>query len=123
MSTPAPKHFNTTAGAIPYRDLFKKVSISPADCSLAFISTQWAADPKTGELVDGVADDYGKQAEIVWTNVCDMLRELGVTLENVVNMKAQFRSVPSLSPSLCKSLEEMNGFWHRCFDRLRTTGC
>jgi enamine deaminase RidA (YjgF/YER057c/UK114 family) len=91
MSTSVPKHFNTTAGAVPYRNLFSKVSIAPAGCRLAFISTQWAADPVTGELIDGVADDYGKQSTIVWTNVCAMLRELGVTLENVVNGGVQFK--------------------------------
>jgi hypothetical protein len=64
-----PKHFNPKAGSPLYKSLFSNVTIAPAGSSLAFISTQWAADPVTGELIEGVENDHAKQSKVVWTNV------------------------------------------------------
>lgn len=86
------KHFNTTAGSPPYRSLFSNITIVPANTSLAYISTQWAADSKTGELVDGVADDYRKQSEIVWKNITGILKELGVEFKDVVHRTVSFKN-------------------------------
>jgi hypothetical protein len=66
----SPKHFNPIAGSPPYKNLFSNVTIAPTNYSLAFISTQWAADPSTGELMEGEADDYLKQRSAVWKNIC-----------------------------------------------------
>jgi hypothetical protein len=52
--TTLPKSFNTVAGAIPYKGLYTTVSVVPANCSLAFISTQFACDAETGELPVGM---------------------------------------------------------------------
>jgi len=79
------KHFNTKAGAAPYRDLFHTVTIVPPNTSLAYISTQWAADPATGELVAGSEGNAGKQAGIVWTNIAAILKELGAEMKDVVH--------------------------------------
>ena len=47
------QHLNTKVGAVPYKGLFSTVSIVPPNTTIAYISTQWAADPKTGELPEG----------------------------------------------------------------------
>lgn len=44
-------HFNPKSGSTPYKSLFSNCTIVPPNTSLAYISTQWAADPKTGEYV------------------------------------------------------------------------
>jgi enamine deaminase RidA (YjgF/YER057c/UK114 family) len=85
------KFLNTTAGSPPYRGLFSNVAIVPPNTSLAYISTQWAADPKTGELMDGVADDYGKQSKIIWENIVAILKELGVSMKDVVHKTVSFK--------------------------------
>jgi enamine deaminase RidA (YjgF/YER057c/UK114 family) len=85
-----PKHFNTVAGATPYKDLFTKVTIVPANCSLAFISTQFACDPETGELPVGMEGDYAKQSAKIWEQVVEILKELGVTLKEVVHVTVNF---------------------------------
>jgi enamine deaminase RidA (YjgF/YER057c/UK114 family) len=87
----SPKHFNPKAGSPPYRSLFSNVTIVPPNSSLAYISTQWAADPATGELVEGVADDYGKQSSIVFTNITAILKELGVGMKDVVHRTVSFK--------------------------------
>jgi len=86
----APKHFNTEAGSPPYKNLFHTVTIVPPNTSLAFISTQWAADPATGELVAGCEGDAGKQAKIIWTNISSILKELGVDMKDVVYRTVNF---------------------------------
>jgi enamine deaminase RidA (YjgF/YER057c/UK114 family) len=86
----SPKHFNPSVGSPPYRSLFKNVSIVPANCSLAYISTQWAADPATGELMEGVEGDYAKQSKVIWTNICGILKELGVGMKDVVHRTVSF---------------------------------
>ena len=87
----APKHFNPKAGSPPYRSLFSNVTIAPAGSSLAFVSTQWAADPNTGELMEGVENDYGKQSKIIWTNLVAILKELGVGMKEVVHVTVNFK--------------------------------
>lgn len=47
------QHLNTKVGAVPYKGLFSTVSIVPPNTTIAYISTQWAQDPETGELVKG----------------------------------------------------------------------
>lgn len=86
-----PKHFNTVAGATPYKSLFSKVTIAPANCSLAFVSTQFACDPATGELPAGMEDDYGKQAAQVWLQIVGVLKEMGVTMKEVVHVTINFK--------------------------------
>ncbi len=44
-------HFNPKAGSKAYKGLFSNCTIVPPNTSLAYISTQWAADPATGEQV------------------------------------------------------------------------
>jgi enamine deaminase RidA (YjgF/YER057c/UK114 family) len=83
-------HFNTTAGSPPYKSLFSNVTIVPPNTSLAYISTQWAADPTTGELVEGVAGDYAKQSKIIWDNLVAILKELGAEMKDVVHKTAYF---------------------------------
>jgi enamine deaminase RidA (YjgF/YER057c/UK114 family) len=90
------KFFNTTAGSPPYRSLFSNVAIVPPNTSMAYISTQWAADPKTGELMEDVADDYGKQAKIIWENIVAILKELGVSLKDVVHKTVSFKQEVSI---------------------------
>jgi hypothetical protein len=85
------KHFNPSAGSPPYRSLFSNVTIVPPGASLAFISTQWAADPKTGELVEGVANDYRKQATIIYTNIVSILKELGVGTKDIAHRTVCFK--------------------------------
>jgi enamine deaminase RidA (YjgF/YER057c/UK114 family) len=91
----APKHFNPKAGSPPYKSLFSNVTIAPAGSSLAFISTQWAADPTTGELMEGVENDYGKQSKIIWTNLTEILKELGVGMKEIVHVTVNFKLVIS----------------------------
>lgn len=90
---PSPTHLNTQAGAPPYKSLFSTVSIVPPNTSLAYISTQWAADPSTGELAEGVAGDYTKQAEIIWKNIASILKELGAEMKDVVYRTVSFAYV------------------------------
>jgi enamine deaminase RidA (YjgF/YER057c/UK114 family) len=85
-----PKHFNTVAGATPYKDLFTKVTIVPPNCSLAFISTQYACDAETGELPAGMEGDYAKQSAKIWEQIVAMLKELGVTMKEVVHVTVNF---------------------------------
>ena len=85
------KFLNTTAGSPPYKELFSTVAIVPPNTSMAYISTQWASDPKTGELMEGVADDYGKQSKIIWENIVAILRELGVSMKDVVHKTVSFK--------------------------------
>jgi enamine deaminase RidA (YjgF/YER057c/UK114 family) len=89
-----PKHFNPKAGSPPYKSLFSNVTIAPAGSSLAFISTQWAADPVTGELMEGVENNYGKQSKIIWGNIVEILKELGVTMKEIVHVTVNFKLVP-----------------------------
>lgn len=84
-------HFNTKAGAPPYRSLFSTVTLVPPNTSLAYISTQWAADPTTGELVEGVEGDYFKQSEIIYRNVVAILKELGAELKDIVHRTVSFK--------------------------------
>lgn len=88
-----PKKFNTVAGATPYKGLFTKVAIVPANCSLAFISTQFACDPETGELPVGMEGDYAKQSAKIWEQIVGILKELGVTMKEVVHVTVNFSSV------------------------------
>jgi enamine deaminase RidA (YjgF/YER057c/UK114 family) len=85
------KFMNTTAGSPPYKSLFSTVTIVPPNTSVAYISTQWAADPKTGELADGVADDYGKQATIIYENIVGILKELGCGMKDVIHRTVTFK--------------------------------
>jgi len=89
-----PKHFNTVAGATPYKDLYASVTIVPANCSLAFISTQYACDNETGEVPVGMEGDYAKQAAKVMEQIVGILKELGVTMKEVVHVAVNFGSVP-----------------------------
>jgi enamine deaminase RidA (YjgF/YER057c/UK114 family) len=82
---------NTKAGSPPYKRLFSNVAIVPPNTSIAYISTQWAADPKTGELMEGVADDYGKQAKIVGENCVGILKELGAGMKDVIHKTVYFK--------------------------------
>jgi len=84
------KHFNTNAGSPPYKNLFHSVTIVPPNTSLAYISTQWAADPVTGGLAEGCEGDIGKQALIIWTNIVAILKELGVEMKDVVHRTVNF---------------------------------
>ncbi|KAG4433678.1 hypothetical protein IFR05_010846 [Cadophora sp. M221] len=83
-------HFNPKAGSVPYRSLFSNVTIVPPNTSLAYISTQWAADPSTGELIDGVEGDYFKQSQIVYTNIVAILKELGAEAKDIVHRTVSF---------------------------------
>jgi enamine deaminase RidA (YjgF/YER057c/UK114 family) len=86
----SPKHFNPKAGSPPYKGLFHNVTVVPPNTSLAYISTQWAADPATGDLVAGCEGDIGKQAEIIWTNIVAILKELGAEMKDVVLRTVNF---------------------------------
>jgi enamine deaminase RidA (YjgF/YER057c/UK114 family) len=79
------KHFNPEAGSPPYKNLFSNITIVPANTSVAYISTQWAADPATGKLVEGSEGDVAKQSKIVWTNIVAILKELGATMKDIVH--------------------------------------
>lgn len=85
------KHYNTTAGAPPYKSLFSTVTIVPPNTSLAYISTQWAADPATGELMEGTADDYAKQSKVTYEHVVGILKELGVGQKDIVHRTVSFK--------------------------------
>ena len=84
------KHFNTEAGSPPYKNLFHNVTIVPPNTSLAYISTQWAADPATGDLVAGTEGDIGKQSKIIWTNIVAILKELGAETKDIVHRVVNF---------------------------------
>jgi enamine deaminase RidA (YjgF/YER057c/UK114 family) len=84
------KHFNPKAGSPPYKSLFSNVTVVPPNTTLAYISTQWAADPETGELVKGCEGDAGKQAQIIWTNITAILKELGAEMKDVVHRTVTF---------------------------------
>jgi enamine deaminase RidA (YjgF/YER057c/UK114 family) len=86
------KHFNPKAGAPPYKGLFSTVTVVPPNTSLAYISSQWAADAN-GELVEGTAGDYAKQVKITWEHVIGILKELGVDFKSVVHRTINFLSV------------------------------
>jgi enamine deaminase RidA (YjgF/YER057c/UK114 family) len=86
----SPKHFNTQAGSPPYHNLYHSVTIVPPNSSLAYISTQWAADRATGELVAGCEGDAGKQAKIIWANISAILKELGAEMKDVVHRTVNF---------------------------------
>ncbi|KUJ09404.1 uncharacterized protein LY89DRAFT_741117 [Mollisia scopiformis] len=83
-------HFNPKASSKPYMGLFSNCTIVPPNTALAYISTQWAADPSTGELVEGAAGDYTKQSKIVWTNLVETLKELGAQMKDVVHTTVSF---------------------------------
>lgn len=87
------KHFNTQAGSPPYKNLFHNVTIVPPNTSLAYISTQWAADPATGELSVGTEGDISKQAKIIWTNIAAILKELGAEMKDVIHRTVSFMYV------------------------------
>jgi enamine deaminase RidA (YjgF/YER057c/UK114 family) len=109
--TTLPKCFNTVAGATPYKDLFTKVAIVPANCSLAFISTQFACDAETGELPVGMEGDYAKQSAKIWEQVVGILKELGVTMKEVVHVTVNFGLVlPQLDPQLAPGILKMQRF-------------
>jgi len=84
------KHFNPKAGSPPYKSLFSNVTIVPPNTTLAYISTQWAADSETGELVKGCEGDAGKQAQIIWTHIVGILKELGAEMKDVVHKTVSF---------------------------------
>ncbi|CZR63008.1 uncharacterized protein PAC_12905 [Phialocephala subalpina] len=84
-------HLNPKSGSPPYKGLFSNCTIVPPNTSLAYISTQWAADPSTGELIEGVAGDYGKQSKVIWGNLVQILKELGATMKDVVHTTACFK--------------------------------
>lgn len=88
--TTLPKSFNTVAGAIPYKSLYTTVSVVPANCSLAFISTQFACDAETGELPVGMEGDYAKQSAKVMEQIVGILKELGITMKEVVHLTVNF---------------------------------
>ena len=84
------KHFDTQAGAPPYKNLFHTVSIVPPNTSLAFISTQWAADPATGNLVEGTEGDVYKQSKVLWGHIVGILKELGAEMKDIVHRTVNF---------------------------------
>jgi enamine deaminase RidA (YjgF/YER057c/UK114 family) len=84
------KHFNPEAGSPPYKNLFHNVTIVPPNSSIAYISTQWAADPTTGLLTEGAEGDARKQAVIVWKNVVAILKEMGAEMKDVVHRTVSF---------------------------------
>jgi enamine deaminase RidA (YjgF/YER057c/UK114 family) len=84
------KHFDTQAGSPPYKNLFHTVSLVPPNTSLAFISTQWAADPATGKLVEGTEGDVHKQSKVIWANIVGILKELGAEMKDVVQRTVNF---------------------------------
>jgi enamine deaminase RidA (YjgF/YER057c/UK114 family) len=84
------KHLDTEAGSPPYKNLFHNVTIVPPNTSLAYISTQWAADPATGELAAGCEGDIRKQSKIVWTNIVAILKEIGAEMKDVVHRTVNF---------------------------------
>ncbi|KAH7390341.1 hypothetical protein BKA64DRAFT_678998 [Cadophora sp. MPI-SDFR-AT-0126] len=83
-------HFNPKHGSMPYKSLFSNVTIVPPNTSLAFISSQWAADPSTGELVEGTAGDYFKQSQIIYQNLVSILKELGAEFKDIVHRTVSF---------------------------------
>lgn len=84
------QHINTKAGSKPYKGLFSTVSIVPPNTALAYISTQWACDNETGELVQGTAGDYAKQVRITLEHVNGILKELGAEMKDVVHRTVCF---------------------------------
>jgi enamine deaminase RidA (YjgF/YER057c/UK114 family) len=84
------QHINIKAGAEPYKALFSKVTIVPPNTSIAYISTQWACDSETGDLVKGTENDFGKQSKIVWENISATLKELGAEMKDVVHRTVCF---------------------------------
>lgn len=91
------KHFNPKAGSPPYKGLFSNVTIVPPGVSIAYISTQWAADPSTGELIEGLDGDYTKQAAATWKGIVGILIELGCTMNDVVHRTVMYLYVISFS--------------------------
>jgi len=88
---PSPTHLNTQSGSPAHKSLYSIVSIVPPNTSLAYISTQWASDPATGELMEGVEDDLFKQAAIVWGNIVNILQELGCEMKDIVHRNVSFK--------------------------------
>lgn len=84
------KHFNPAAGSPPYKNLFHNVTVVPPNTSLAYISTQWAADPATGGLAEGTEGDARKQAKIVWVNIVSILKDLGAEMKDVIQRTVNF---------------------------------
>ncbi|KAE8454604.1 hypothetical protein EG329_000227 [Mollisiaceae sp. DMI_Dod_QoI] len=74
-------HFNPKAGSQAYKGLFSNCTIVPPNTSLAYISTQ---------LVEGTAGDYGKQSKVIWSNLVQILKELGAQMKDVVHTTASF---------------------------------
>ncbi|KAL2060195.1 hypothetical protein VTL71DRAFT_9590 [Oculimacula yallundae] len=85
-------HFTPKAGAPPYKSLFSTVTLVPANTSLAYISSQWAADAETGELTEGTANDYGKQAFVTYQHIVGILKELGATAKDIVHRTVSFNT-------------------------------
>ncbi len=77
-------------GAPPYKSRFSTVTIVPPNTPIAYISTQWAADPATGDMVTGGKGSYYHQAKQVWTNIVAILEELGVGLEACVHRQVNY---------------------------------
>jgi enamine deaminase RidA (YjgF/YER057c/UK114 family) len=84
-------HLNPKAGSPPYKSLFSNVTIVPPNTPLAYISTQWAADPATGELYEGMENDYRKQAKVIWTHIIGILKELEAEPKDIVHKVVQFK--------------------------------
>ena len=43
--------------------------------------------------MEGVENDYGKQSKIVWTNLVEILKELGVGMKEIVHVTVNFKLV------------------------------
>ncbi|KAI9783666.1 MAG: hypothetical protein M1839_003514 [Geoglossum umbratile] len=82
-------HTNPPGSTPPYRDLFHNVTIVPAGCKLAFISSQWACD-ESGQLIPDGKGNYKAQARQAWKNVIVILEGLGCGMKDVVHKKNCF---------------------------------
>jgi len=41
--------------------------------------------------MEGVENDYGKQSKIVWANIVEILKELGVGIKEIVHVTVNFK--------------------------------
>jgi len=50
--------------------------------------------------MEGVENDYAKQSKIVWTNLVEILKELGVGMKEIIQVTVNFKLVILNSRSL-----------------------
>jgi len=83
------QHLNVPGVGQPFKNLYANVSIVPANCRVAYISSTYASDEE-GNLIMGMEGDYYKQSKKVWEDITAILKHLGATVHNIAQREVFF---------------------------------